>query len=85
MRVIEAIDRGPVPTWYEMAIDIDGDLNRFVTQLIPHVGEAFPVLNQQRGESVAQIMKPYATELGLLEDTVEHVPDIRVIEQRVLR
>jgi hypothetical protein len=49
-----------------MAVDIDGDLDGMMAQLIPNVRQALAVLDEQRRVGVAKIMNPDSPEPGLL-------------------
>ena len=46
LRVVEPIDRGAVSTGDQMAVDVDGDPNRLVAQLVAHVRQALAVLDE---------------------------------------
>ena len=43
---VELVDRGPVGARGQVTIDVDGDLDRVVPQLVPDVGEGLPLLDQ---------------------------------------
>jgi len=39
-----------------MSIDIHGNLNTMMSQLISDIGQAFPLLNQEQGINMAEVM-----------------------------
>jgi hypothetical protein len=53
----QAIDGAPVGPGYEVPVEVDGDLDRRVAELLLHVGERFATLDQQRGVCVPQIVE----------------------------
>ena len=43
---VQTIDGGAIAARHEVSVDIDGDLNRRVPELIAHIRETLAVLNQ---------------------------------------
>jgi hypothetical protein len=39
-----------------MSIDIHGNLNTMMSQLISDIGQAFPLLNKEQGISMAEVI-----------------------------
>jgi hypothetical protein len=55
--VIELVDRLPVSTRYEMAADINGDIDRRVPHLLLDGGETPALLNQEGCEGTTEKME----------------------------
>lgn len=65
-RGIESVDRLFIPAWDQMPITVHRDLDRGVPQLFLHVDRAFPLLKEQAGVAMSQIVEPHLTEPSLL-------------------
>ena len=65
--VVKSIDRGTISTRNEMPVRVHRDLNRRVSELVLHVGEALAVRDQERRVRVAEIVDPNLPKAGLLE------------------
>ena len=55
--VVEAIHRCLVPHRQPLPVDVDSELNGGVAELTLHVGGTLPLLEEQRGECVAEAMQ----------------------------
>ena len=65
-----------------MAVRVHGELDRRVTQqLLNHLG-VFPGRQENRGEAVAEIVRPNAWQVPTLEERVERASDIAFVKSR---
>jgi len=49
---VQAIHRSLIRARYQVAVNVDRDLDRVVAHLVLHVGEGLTVLDEARGEGV---------------------------------
>lgn len=80
--VVESINSAAIPAGHQMAVDIDRDLHRGVPHLLFDVDQRFPLLNQQTGERVPEIVDAMVPQLGLAQNPAVHLPHVRLIEGR---
>src|SRR2546430_16221166 len=69
---VEPIDRLPIRSGHQMAVDVDGDLDRVMAHLLLHVRRGLAVLEEPRRERVAQVVEADAPQPRLRENLVEH-------------
>ena len=60
-----------------MAVKVDRDLDRAVSKLVPHIGEAGARLNEQGSVGMPQIMNPKVSESGF-PDGGKEIPSVHV-------
>src|SRR5260370_18596685 len=67
----------------EVAVGVDGDLNRAVAHLILHVCRRSAVLDQKASERVAEVMKSKSTQTRMLQAREELiVGQVAMVEDR---
>jgi hypothetical protein len=54
--IIETMDSGLVASWYQMPVDVDGDLYGVVPHLFFDVGERLALLNEQTRERMPNVL-----------------------------
>jgi hypothetical protein len=65
-----------------MAVRVHGELDRQVTQqLLNHLG-VFPGRQKNRGEAVAEIVRPDAWQVATLQERVKRASDIAFVKSR---
>jgi hypothetical protein len=72
-RAVQPINPADIRTRHEMPIQIHGDLDGAVSELISHIGQARSRLNQQGSVRVTKIMDPEVPKSCFL-DCGEEVP-----------
>lgn len=60
-----------IPAWNQMAVTIHCDLDRRVPHLFFDVDRTLAVLEQERGERMAQIMEAHPSQLGLRQESLD--------------
>ena len=69
-----------------MSVDIHGDLNTVMAELIPDIGQALPLLNQERGGGMAEVMDTDMPQPGLGQAPVKDPrPEILLVEEAPCR
>src|SRR6186997_1509214 len=64
-----------------MSINIHGDLNAVMAELIPDIGQAFPLLNEERGIGMAEVMNADTPYPCLIQTPVKDSrPEILLVE-----
>jgi hypothetical protein len=63
--VVQAVHRGAISTRHQVPIHIDCDADGTVPELLLHVREALPLLDEQRGVGVSEIVEPNPSKTGL--------------------
>src|SRR5262249_32154254 len=83
IRVVEAIDGRLVAHREPAAVGVDGELDARVAELALHVGWALALLEQERGEGVAQaVRREVPRELGILQDPLGGLVGVGRVERR---
>ena len=76
----EPINCPPVAAGDEVPVDVNGDLDGVVTELVFYLGRAFALLEKETGESMAQVMEPNPPQLGFGESAPENLSQVARIE-----
>ena len=67
-RGVQPIHRCPVPPWHEVPVGVHGDPDGMMPHLLFHVDERLPLLNEQTGEGVAEVVNANPPESRFCED-----------------
>lgn len=59
-----------------MAVSIDGDLNRMVTQMVANIRKAFALADQQRCEGMTQVVETNTAQFGRRKQAIKDLPQI---------
>ena len=74
--VVQAIHGGAIRAWNEVAVGVDGDLNRRVPHLLVHAGDRLPLLQRQRRERVSKVVNSDLSGFGSPEQPGEEMPHV---------
>ena len=65
-RFRESFDVVTVGSWHEVTVEVDGDLDRGVPELLRDVGDRHPAAEHQRRIGVASVVDADVTDSGFL-------------------
>src|SRR5712692_5066974 len=82
---VQLIHRLPITAWHQMPVGIDGDPDTVVSQLVFHVGQGFPILDQQTGEGMPQVVNAQPPQPCLCQQLrPDPPPEVMVVHQLLL-
>ena len=78
---VQPVDGGAVATRHEVAVDVDGDLNRRVPELVPDIHQRLTLLDQQGLTRMPQIVQAHLVKLRLRERRlIDATPKVVAVE-----
>ncbi|MDP6374020.1 MAG: hypothetical protein QF634_16110 [Vicinamibacterales bacterium] len=83
---VQAVHGVAIRSGDEVAVDIDRHLHGAVPELLLHVGQGFPLLNQQTGKGVPQVVETDASKFRPLQQAIEHsMPQVVPVDRVSVR
>ena len=81
LRGIEAIYSTSIAAGDKMAVDVHGNLDALVAQLLFHVNWAFTLAQQKAGVSMPDVVNTHFPDACLGQDSLENPPDMILFNQ----
>ena len=76
LRGVEAVYSTSIAAGDKMAVDVHGNLDALVAQLLFHVNRAFTLAQQQAGVSMPDVVNTHFPDACLGQDSLENPPDV---------